>query len=104
MPASLPPANKFRNLRLREAASLGLVISMRCGLCRRRALYLATDLVIVLGPDHELRDPPWPCSRCRTREYIDIRWRQPAASEIDGLVVRRPVRRVARWIWRSERL
>ena len=48
--------------------------------------------------------PPFPCSKCRTAEYLDVRWNVPAASDLErGLTVRRPVKKITKWIWRDER-
>ena len=102
MPVPAPPANPFRALRMSYAASAGMLISVRCPLCRRQVHFWATDLVKVLGPDHRLDRPPFPCARCKTTE-LDVRWRVPSASERSGLTVRRPLRQVVRWIWRDER-
>ncbi len=102
MPAARPSSNRFRNQRLRHAASNGMLITVRCPFCRRVVNFWAADLVKVLGPDHELHVPPFPCSRCRTRE-LDVRWRIPSAADLQGLTIRRPVRKVERWQWRNEK-
>lgn len=78
-----------------------MLISVRCPLCDRRAHYWAADLLKVLGPDHRLDQPPFPCSNCNTND-LDVRYRVPAPTELVGLTVRRPVRQVVRWIWRNE--
>lgn len=101
MPASRPPANPFHAQRLAGAAAMGVLITVRCPFCRRKIHYWAADLVNVLGPDHPLHLAPFPCSRCKTTE-LDVRWKVPAASDLSGLTVRRPVRQVVRWIWRNE--
>ena len=103
MPVSHPPANPFRAQRLAHAAALGMLISVRCPRCRRKVHYWAADLVKVLGPDHRLHEPPFPCARCKSSE-LDVRWNIPAVSELSGLTVRRPVRQVVRWIWRDEKV
>ncbi|SEN42421.1 hypothetical protein SAMN04489859_1006150 [Paracoccus alcaliphilus] len=81
------------------------MIVMRCNGCRRQVNYWASDLVKVApNPDHQAHIPLWPCSRCRTKEYMVMRWHYPMAAElVEGLTVRRPVRKVERWIWRDEK-
>ena len=102
---SVPSRNKFANRRLRDAASEGMLLTVRCNGCRRQVHYLAADLVQVLGWDHEAHvPPPWPCSRCRTSEYLSMRSWLPAASQMaEGITVRRPVGQVTRWKWRDEK-
>lgn len=81
-----------------------MLIEVSCNACRRRVNYWAADLVDVLGPDHEVHRPPFPCSKCRTIEYLNVRWHVPSSSELEaGLTVRRPVKQVVKWIWRNER-
>lgn len=104
MPSRRPSANPFRNPRLDEKAASGLLMIMRCNLCGKVVRFWAADLVKVLGPHHQAHVPPFPCSRCRTRDYIDLRWTMPSATELaEGLTVRRPVRQVVRWKWRDEK-
>lgn len=103
MPARAPSANPHRNPRISDAARAGKLLTMRCGLCRRTAHFWATDLVAVVGGDHQAHIAPFPCSKCGKTEYIDIRWTIPSAAELETLTVRRPVRQVVKWIWRNER-
>lgn len=103
MPARAPSANPFRNPRISDAARDGKLLTMRCGLCRRTAHFWATDLVAVVGGDHQAHVAPFPCSKCGHTDYIDLRWSVPSASELQTLTVRRPVRQVVKWIWRNER-
>lgn len=102
MPAERPSGNPFRNPRMIHAARDGMLIRVRCGKCGRAANYWAADLVEVVGPDHELHIPPFRCSRCRTAEWMYVSREVPDASAVASLVVRRPVRKVTRWIWREE--
>jgi len=87
---------------LRDAAASGQMLMTRCGLCGRSANYWATDLVKVLGPLHEVHVPPFKCSRCGTRDYVDVKVTVPAASQLNTLTVRRPIRQITKWIWRNE--
>lgn len=88
---------------MREAAADGMIITVYCGLCRRRANYWASDLLQVVGPLHQVHLPMWPCSRCKTKDYIDMTWKVVAPGDLQGMIVRRPVQAVTRWIWRNEK-
>lgn len=97
MPAPAPSANPFRNRRLCHQAETGMMLIVRCSNCGRVARYWAVDLVRVCGPDHQAHHVPFPCSKCRTKEWIDWRWTLPSAAEFaEGLIVRRPVQKVKR--------
>ncbi|WP_299911611.1 hypothetical protein [uncultured Paracoccus sp.] len=78
---------------------------MFCNGCRRRVNYWAADLAQVIeDPFHEAHVPPWGCARCKTAEYMVMRWHVPSAEEMaKGLTVRRPVRKIEKWLWRDER-
>ena len=89
---------------MRDAAEMGMVITLKCHLCRSKVSYLAADLVEVVGPEHEVHVPPFICSRCKVADSMAVSWTVVPPSQLDGLVVRRPVRRVTRWIWRNEQL
>lgn len=104
MPA-VPSSNKFANRSISDCARDHMLITMRCNSCRRQVVFWAEDLDRVLeGKFHEAHKPIWPCSKCRTIEYMQMGWSVPAASEIAaGLTVRRPVRKITKWIWRDER-
>lgn len=103
MPAARPSGNPFRNRRMCDAARDGMLITLRCNGCRRTMHFWAVDLVRVVGEDHQLHLAPWPCSRCRTAEYISVSWTVPGAAMLAGLTVRRPVRKIERWLWRDEK-
>lgn len=97
-----PPS---RSQRMSDAARAGMMITLKCGLCQRIARYWAADLVQVVGPLHPAQVPPWPCSKCKTMEFLTLRCEVPSAAALaEGKIfVRRPVKQVLRWIWRSER-
>lgn len=105
MPA-VPASNRFSNRSIRDCARDGMIIVMRCNLCHRQVNYWASDLAQVIeDPTHEAHIPPWGCAKCRTSEYMVMRWRVPSALELSqGLTVRRPVRKVTKWIWKDERI
>ncbi|PTW99133.1 hypothetical protein DDE23_18730 [Pararhodobacter aggregans] len=105
MPA-VPASNRFSNRSIRDCARDGMIIVMRCNHCRRQVNYWASDLAQVIeDPFHEAHIPPWGCAKCRTSEYMVMRWRVPSALELSkGLTVRRPVRKVTKWIWKDERI
>lgn len=104
MPVPIPSSNRFRNPTLRDKAMSRLMLIMRCSGCGKVMRFWAADLVKVVNPDHQAHEPPFPCSRCQTREYVSVRWTLPSAMELaEGLTVRRPVRQVVRWKWRDEK-
>lgn len=103
MPAAGPSGNPFRNRRMGEAAADGMLITLRCNGCHRTMYFWAVDLVRVLGEHHQVHVPPWPCSRCKTAEFINVTWAVPSPEKLAGLTVRRPVRKVERWLWRNEK-
>lgn len=103
MPAT-PSTNKFNNRSIGQCAGEGMMIVMRCNGCRREVRYWAKDLLLVLDFFHEAHVPPWPCSRCRTAEYMRMWWVLPSAADLQaGITVRRPVKQVTKWLWRDEK-
>lgn len=86
-----------------DAAREGMIITLACSGCRRATHYWAADLVTVLGPRHDVTVPPWPCDRCRTKEFVSVRWNVPGPSTLQSLTVRRPVKQISRWVWRDEK-
>jgi hypothetical protein len=103
MPEAHPSANPAKNRKMHHAAADGMIITMRCSLCRRDVHYWAADLVKVLGPNHQVHVPPWPCSKCRRIDFVQMRWQVATKQLLDGLTVRRPVRQITKWLWRDER-
>lgn len=103
MPVAHPSANPFRARRMIDAAGDHMLITLRCNLCRRTFHFWAEDLVKVVGADHLAHQAPFPCGRCKSWEYIDVRCWVPAADALNGLTVRRPVRQIVRWVWRNEK-
>lgn len=86
-----------------DAAQHDMVISITCRLCRKTVHYFARDLVDVVGPGHPVARPPWPCSTCRTGESLELKWEMRTAHRpMTGLVIRRPVKQVMRWLWKNE--
>ncbi|MBK4216146.1 hypothetical protein JJJ17_09430 [Paracoccus caeni] len=104
MPA-VPSNNRGVNRNIMNCAADGMLIVMRCNGCRRQVNYWASDLAKVIeDPFHDAHIPPWGCARCRTSEYMVMRWKIPMAHEmVEGLTVRRPVRKITKWIWKDER-
>ncbi len=103
MPSVHPSANPFQNRRMIHAAQDGMIITMRCNGCRRSVHFWASDLVKVVGNDHQLHIAPWPCARCKSTESISVSWRVPSPDFLNGLTIRRPVRQVVKWLWRNEK-
>lgn len=105
MPAARPSANRFKNRLMQDAAKDRMLITVRCNRCRRQTHYWAADLIEVLGWNHEVHVPPWPCSKCRSSELVDVRWQIPSAEMLAaGLTIRRPVKKIEKWLWRDERV
>ena len=94
-------ANRYR---LAEAAQENLIVSLRCTNCRRPAvLFLATDLVKVIDPDRDcFIPPPFPCSRCKRADRIEVKLCTQEDAAVGKLVVRRlaGIKRVP--VWRNE--
>lgn len=88
---------------MREAAASGQMLMVRCNLCHRSVNYWAHDLLTVLGPYHEVHVPPFPCSHCRTSEYLNVKCTLPPTSELGTLTVRRPIKQITKWVWRNEK-
>ena len=103
MPASRPSANPFRNRLMKHAADSRQLLRITCKRCNQSVNYWAHDLVQVVGADHQVHVPPFPCSRCKTCEYLNVTWTVPNARELQALTVRRPVKQVVRWVWRDEK-
>jgi hypothetical protein len=96
-------ANRYR---LAEAASLKLLLEVRCARCRRTpVVFLASDLVQVFDPNRDCFDPPlFPCSGCGSERYIEVKLRAPEDGAVGKLTVRRlqGIRKVP--VWRNELL
>ncbi|MDT1061924.1 hypothetical protein RM190_08660 [Paracoccus sp. CPCC 101403] len=104
MPPKRFSSNPFRNPMLYQQAEKGMLLTVRCTMCKRTARYWATDLMKVVGPYHQAHLPPFKCGQCKTSEYLDIQWSLPSAGELaEGLTVRRPVRQITKWIWQNEK-
>lgn len=90
--------------RLKHAAALGQLVVLRCNHCRRSANFLASDLAVMLGPERDALEPPFPCSRCGRTDYLRVTLHLPMPGDWGSIVVRRPgpVRRIQ--TWRSVRL
>jgi hypothetical protein len=87
--------------RMAEAAQQGQLVMLHCGLCHRRTNYLANDLVEVVGGDHPAQLPPFPCSRCRTTEWVQVKLRRVQPEDVGKLVVRRPGAAKVVRVWKS---
>lgn len=104
MPVSHPPIHAHPGKPFRtwqDAARAGQIVDIRCNGCHRSNVYLAEDLSRVCGSKQPVHIPPFPCARCATTEFMDLRLRVPNAEESLTLMVRRPVKPVQRWIWQT---
>lgn len=104
MPA-VPSNNKFHNRSIRGCARDGMMLVMHCNRCRRTVHCWAADLLkVVDDPFHEAHVLIWACGRFKTIGYMVMRWKLPTAWELeDGITVRRPVKKITRWLWKNER-
>ncbi|RYE11410.1 MAG: hypothetical protein EOP22_00705 [Hyphomicrobiales bacterium] len=97
------PSNRYT---LREAASQGQILSLRCLRCfRPPVLFLASDLLQVLDPGRDcFIPPPFPCSKCGDSDAIEVKLRPQEEAAVGRLVIRRlsHIKRVP--VWRNERL
>ena len=100
-PIRAHPGKPFRTWS--DAARDRQVVTIRCNRCRRSENFLAEDFALVFGPEQPVHIPPFACSRCRTRDYLDLALRVPSAEDCVTLRVRRPVKPVRRWIWQTFR-
>ncbi len=96
IPIRAHPHNAPRTLR--DAAIDGMVVELKCNFCRKTVNYLANDLIRVCPPDHPANQPPFPCGRCGTMEYVSARARIPSLEEYGKLTIRRPIRQVWKWV------
>ncbi|MEX0349841.1 MAG: hypothetical protein AB3N15_10505 [Paracoccaceae bacterium] len=98
MPVSHPPAHQYpgKCRTLRDAAVDGQVITLRCNVCRRKAHFLASDLLDIVGPDWPMHEPVLPCHK-HGREYVDMRARLPRQQDLGKLPVRRPAKLIQTW-------
>lgn len=99
-PLNLRPGKHYS---MADAAAHDMVISITCRPCRKTINYLATDLVKVVGPTHPVVRAPWRCRKCGAQEWLEVKWEMRTAHlPKPGLIIRRPVGQVMRWIWRNE--
>lgn len=87
MPESHRPSRNTRTWR--DAAADRQVVLIRCGLCGRKAHYLPEDLAKIFGDRAPAHVPPFPCSRCRTMEYMQVTLTIPRAEEALAWIRRR---------------
>lgn len=64
---------------LKHAAEWGQTITVKCNLCRRTGVFLATDLIGLLDPERPALAPPFNCPRCRTDEFMRVTLNSPTA-------------------------
>lgn len=89
---------------LGDAAKDGLLIIVRCNLCHKLVHYLAADLAALLGQERRASAVPFPCTKCRTAEFMDVRIKSPDLGDYGHLTIRRPAGVKKTQLWKSERL
>lgn len=104
MPESHRPTYPGKIYRLEHAAADGMLVVVRCSLCRRLTRFLAADLVTLLNPRRDALDPPYPCSHCMKPEYLSVRLHLPAPGDYGHLTIRRPAEIVRVQKWKSVKL
>src|SRR5688572_7301961 len=100
MPEGYRKHRVYPSLTLAKAAKDGLLILVRCYLCRGPMVrFLASDLVLNFGGDRDAEFPPFPCSKCGTSEYVRVKFHLPLPGDYGHLEVRRPagVTRIQKW-------
>jgi hypothetical protein len=90
---------------LSSADQHGMLLELKCHLCRQVHLYLARDIIKLVG-DIALWDiaPAFSCERCQTGEYLKADWRHVYGPDFGKLTVRKLVRirKVEIPVWRDE--
>lgn len=94
-----PSSNRFLCFKMRDAAKDGRLIICKCALCRRVVRFLAADLEETKDPGWDPHVPPFPCSKCKTTDYIFVEIKIPVPGDYGSLMVRRPgpVRKTQTW-------
>ena len=94
------PYNRYS---LAEAAKQRLMLAVRCARCRRPpVLFLASDLMQVLDPARDCLQAPFPCSKCGSPDYVQVKLRSQDEAAIGRLVVRRLIRIKRVPVWKNE--
>ncbi|AJY44651.1 hypothetical protein TM49_01470 [Martelella endophytica] len=91
----MPPGTGYRTLQ--DAADNHQILQVWCGGCRRRVNYLPADLVPIVGWQHYAHEPPFACSRCKTKEYMATALLSPSLGDYGDIKVRRPAGMVRVW-------
>lgn len=97
-----PPSDRKKWARLKDWASDGRCIRVRCNLCRRTLHFYAADLVTVYDPEmiaHEWRPP---CSKCRKSDYVHVRSFSPGPDDVGRIMMRRPAGVRKTQLWKHE--
>ena len=100
MPVPYHKLKPTRRYTLGQAADVGNMLQVRCLVCLRPAqVFLARDLEHLLGDHADANAPPFPCSKCRSLEFVQVKLRTPFDADVGKLIIRRLVRidKVARW-------
>lgn len=107
MPASYQkskPHPRYKPHRMRDAARMGQLVRIHCGMCNRTVHYLAEDLASTCDPNQPANDSPFPCAKCKTDEYLTVKLRMPALEDYGHLIVRRPGKVIKTQKWENVRL
>jgi hypothetical protein len=96
--------NQILKITLLTVAADGQLVAVHCRRCGRRANYFAADLCDVLGVMHPAWTPPFPCSRCKTAENVEVRLIGLDQARLERYIVRRPEPLGRGWRWRNVKL
>lgn len=102
----MPPSkHKKPEFTLSTAHTHGMLLQLKCGLCRQAHLYRAQDIITLIG-DVALWDvaPSFKCERCKTGEFLRADWKHVYGPDVGKLTVRRLIRvkTVNIPIWKDE--
>ena len=83
MPVPYHKLKPMHRYTLAQAAAVGNMLQVRCLACLRPAqVFLASDLARLLGEHADANAPPFPCSKCGSREFVQVKLRTPFDADV----------------------
>jgi len=101
VPEARPKEGKYR---LYEFAGQDYVLRVYCAGCRKTVRYLVDDLIKLKGRDWDVICPPYPCSRCKTREWMGVWPEQVTKADVGMMDIRRPSKVITIQKWKTVKL
>ena len=89
-----------REMTLREVVSQHLLFEVWCGCCRKKAYFVAADLITLRNYVRPISELRFVCSRCKTALWINFNTYLPRPDDLGRLVIKRKVNGA----WRDEPL